>query len=63
MDGFYRGVEASLLALSLALGLGAWVATAPIGTTDALQIAVVLPMLSVTAGHDGPPRTPVSVPR
>lgn len=51
MDGFYRGIEASLLALSLALGLGAVIATAPVGPRDAIQIAVVLPMLSVTAGQ------------
>ena len=51
MDGFYRGIEVSLLALSLALGLGAAAATPPIGPKGAVQIAVVLPMLSVTAGR------------
>lgn len=51
MDGFYRGIEASLLALSLALGLGALVSTVPVGPKGAIQIAVVLPMLSVTAGR------------
>ena len=51
MDGFYRGIEASLLAMSLALGLGALVASVPVGPKDAVRIAVVLPMLSVTAGR------------
>lgn len=50
MDGFYRGIETSLLAFSLALGLGAFVfsdraAPQPAG----MQMAVTLPMLSVTA--------------
>ncbi|MBX9932745.1 MAG: hypothetical protein K2Y56_14585 [Methylobacterium sp.] len=51
MDGFYRGIEVSLLALSLALGLGAAAASIPVGPKSAIQIAVVLPMLSVVAGR------------
>ena len=60
MDGFYRGIETSLLALSLALGIGAFSALAlprerpPLGQTTLAglpggAIAVTLPMLSVTA--------------
>jgi hypothetical protein len=60
MDGFYRGIETSLLALSLALGIGAFAASALPRERPALgqtlpaahpggEIAVTLPMLSVTA--------------
>ncbi|MCJ2034077.1 hypothetical protein [Methylobacterium sp. J-068] len=50
MDGFYRGIETSLLAFSLVLGLGALMLSdraAPHPTVT--QVAVTLPMLSVTA--------------
>ncbi|WP_336489319.1 hypothetical protein [Methylobacterium nigriterrae] len=53
MDGFYRGVETSLLALGLALGIGAFAASALPRDRPVTQVAVTLPMLSVTA--DGPP--------
>ncbi|MCI9880168.1 MULTISPECIES: hypothetical protein [Methylobacterium] len=50
MDGFYRGIETSLLALSLVLGLGALVLSdrAP-PRPAATQIAVTLPMIAVSA--------------
>lgn len=49
MDGFYRGVETSLLALSLALGLGvAALSSLPPQPLAGLS-AVTLPMISVTA--------------
>ncbi|MER2268045.1 hypothetical protein [Methylobacterium oxalidis] len=64
MDGFYRGVETSLLALSLALGIGALAvqprerppepahaSLAQVSPTQAspTQVSVTLPMLTVTA--------------
>ena len=51
MDRIYRGFEASLLGLALCLGLAACLslatARAPAGDT----LAVMLPMLSVTAAR------------
>ncbi|MDB5648362.1 hypothetical protein [Methylobacterium sp.] len=50
MDRFYRGIETSLLAFSLVLGLGAFVLSERAPPRIAVtQIAVTLPMLSVTA--------------
>ncbi|WP_194075182.1 hypothetical protein [Methylobacterium durans] len=49
MDGFYRGVEASLLVLSLALGIGAIAVHPRERPPEPAQISVTLPMLSVTA--------------
>lgn len=57
MDGFYRGIETSLLALSLLLGLGAFaLSSGTIGDRGAVRmaqapLAVTLPMLTVTAAH------------
>jgi len=51
MDGFYRGVETSLLALSLALGLAAAVFSLVPQSPVPWQSAVTLPMISVTAGE------------
>lgn len=52
MDGFYRGIETSLLALTLILGLAAFTipSMAPRERHGA-GLAVTLPMLSVTAAH------------
>ncbi|MDR7035301.1 MULTISPECIES: hypothetical protein [Methylobacterium] len=50
MDGFYRGVEASLLALSLALGIGAFAVQPRERPPEPASLSVTLPMLSVTAG-------------
>lgn len=59
MDRFYHGIETSLLALSLLLGLGAFTLSAgPFaglagtrgeGTAIGATLAVTLPMLTVTA--------------
>lgn len=50
MDDFYRGVETSLLALSLALGIGAVVMSSTLARGPArTELAVTLPMLTVTA--------------
>ena len=49
MDAVYRGFETSLLALSLALGIGA-VALSSLPREPALLAAATLPMISVTAG-------------
>lgn len=50
MDGFYRGIETSLLAFSLILGLGAFGLSGHAGPQPAvMRMAVTLPMLSVTA--------------
>lgn len=52
MDGFYRGVETSLLALSLALGLAAAAASGlMLRQPDPWPASVTLPMISVTAGE------------
>lgn len=52
MDVFYRGLETSLLGLTLVLGIAALAlpSLAPrfLGATE---LAVTLPMLSVTATH------------
>ncbi|MET0258641.1 MAG: hypothetical protein ABW179_08660 [Methylobacterium sp.] len=52
MDGFYRGIETSLLALTLILGLAA-AATSTVspGSIALTEIATTLPMISVTAGE------------
>lgn len=51
MDGFYSGIETSLLALTLALGLAAAM-TSGIQTAGTLPaVATTLPMISVTAGE------------
>lgn len=58
MDGFYRGIETSLLAFTLVLGLGALalsggVLTGPAGrhgpALAQAPLAVTLPMITVTA--------------
>lgn len=50
MDGFYRGIETSLLAFSLILGLGALVLSDRALPHPAVtQLAVTLPMISVSA--------------
>lgn len=59
MDGFYRGIEASLLAFTLVLGLGALALSGGVltgghagrsGPTLAqAPLAVTLPMITVTA--------------
>lgn len=50
MDGFYRGIEVSLLGISLLLGLGALLLPAlPGALRGEDRIAVTLPMISVTA--------------
>ncbi|WP_204262945.1 hypothetical protein [Methylobacterium sp. BTF04] len=57
MDGFYRGIETSLLAVSLLLGLGAVILSSgslgrqPTARMAGTQLAVTLPMLSVTASR------------
>ncbi|GJE29302.1 hypothetical protein [Methylobacterium organophilum] len=51
MDLFYRGVESSLLALSLVLGLAAAAFVTPTDPRLAsADLAVTLPMISVTGG-------------
>lgn len=52
MDDFYRGIETSLLALTLVLGL-AVAATSNLspGGMTGMEIATTLPMISVTAGE------------
>ncbi len=56
MDLFYRGVESSLLALSLVLGLAAAAFVTPtdprLASADlaGADLAVTLPMISVTGG-------------
>ena len=49
MDGFYRGVEASLLALGLALGLAAATVASLPATLAVAETAVTLPMIEVFA--------------
>ncbi len=50
MDGFYRGIETSLLAFSLILGLGALILSDRALPRPAVtQLAVTLPMISVSA--------------
>lgn len=50
MDGFYRGIETSLLAFSLVLGLGALVLShRALPRPTVAQLAVSLPMISVSA--------------
>lgn len=50
MDRFYRGIETALIAFSLALGLGAFALSERAPPRPAVtQLAVTLPMLSVTA--------------
>ncbi|MCK2053695.1 MULTISPECIES: hypothetical protein [unclassified Methylobacterium] len=50
MDGFYRGIETALLAFSLVLGLGALVVSDRATPRAAVtELAITLPMLSVTA--------------
>lgn len=50
MDGFYRGIEVSLLGFALLLGLGALLLpTRPGGLPGDTQIAVTLPTITVTA--------------
>lgn len=52
MDGFYRGIETSLLAFSLVLGLSAFALSDRAAPRPAItQMAVSLPMLSVTAAQ------------
>ncbi|GLS45440.1 hypothetical protein [Methylobacterium brachythecii] len=51
MDLFYRGVETSLIALSLALGLGAATLSGLHGRAIAFTETTTLPMISVTAGE------------
>lgn len=50
MDGFYRGIETSLLAFALLLGLAA-IASSSLATGSHAEthVAVTLPMLTVTA--------------
>ena len=49
MDGFYRGIEVSLLGFSLLLGLGAiLLPSSPGGLPGDAQVAVTLPMITVT---------------
>lgn len=52
MDVFYRGFEASLLGLTFALGIAAFAlpSLAPRILGQA-ELAVTLPLLSVTASH------------
>ena len=52
MDVVYRGLETSLLGLTLALGIAALAipSLAP-RITGGSELAVTLPMLSVTASH------------
>ncbi|GEP10400.1 hypothetical protein [Methylobacterium gnaphalii] len=50
MDTFYRGVETSLIALTLALGLGAATLSGLHTPTVTVVETVTLPMISVTAG-------------
>lgn len=47
MDGFYRGIETSLLVLSLVLGLGAALSSG--APTAEAQAFATLPMLTVVA--------------
>jgi len=50
MDGFYRGIEVSLLGLSLVLGLGAlMLSDRAVPRSAVTHLAITLPMLSVTA--------------
>ena len=50
MDALYRGIETSLLAFSLVLGLGALVLShRPLPRPTVAQLAVSLPMISVSA--------------
>lgn len=49
METLYRGFEMSLLAISLALGFSAYASMGQVGSKGAIEIAVVLPMLSVMA--------------
>jgi hypothetical protein len=52
MDGFYRGVETSLLGLTLLLGLGALLLPPlPEPSSGEVPFAVTLPMITVTAGR------------
>ncbi|GEP00191.1 hypothetical protein [Methylobacterium haplocladii] len=52
MDGLYRGIETSLLACTLILGLAAAAtSTLPPSAPAAAVIATTLPMISVTAGE------------
>ncbi len=52
MDVLYRGFETSLLGLTLVLGLAIWaIPTLAPRTPGGSEIAVTLPMLSVTASH------------
>ncbi len=48
MDAFYRGIETSLLVLSLVLGLGVIALSTPVAR-PAETAEIQLPMLSVTA--------------
>lgn len=53
MDGLYRGLETSLLALALALGLAVTaLSSLPPRSTAVAVIATTLPMISVTAGDE-----------
>lgn len=53
MEGLYRGIETSLLALGLALGLAvASLSSLPSRSTAVAVIATTLPMISVTAGDE-----------
>jgi hypothetical protein len=50
MDGFYRGIETSLLGLGFLLGLGAILFPAlPKPPASEVPFAVTLPMITVTA--------------
>ncbi|MCE4225690.1 hypothetical protein HCU64_18210 [Methylobacterium sp. C25] len=51
MDMFYRGVETSLIALTLALGLGAATLSGLHTRAAAPAETIMLPMISVTAGE------------
>lgn len=49
MDGFYRGIETSLLGLTLLLGLGAFLLPPLTESSRETTLAVTLPMITVTA--------------
>lgn len=52
MDDFYRGIETSLLALTLALGLAVAATSSLTPSAQAgTEITTTLPMISVTAGE------------
>lgn len=49
MDGFYRGIETSLLGLTLLLGLGAFLLPPQTESSRETALAVTLPMITITS--------------